>query len=505
MIFRRWLASGELEPVLDAVRAKFNAPQPEAEIRRVLAWFPSEALVRWFLRGDGLRAGEVEFLTLEDAMKWRRETLKRDLPSPLSSGDRFLPLIRMPEGFLIFDGRSGGLALRRTKRPENYVDALKTPIFLHELTAERPPPRVPVEPEEEEPEEPERAVVPRSRRDDHFRALGWWTERPLDAAAMNALLDDALAREWFSRIGPETRRVDAVKFWSLTDALIARDELEERASVALTSHLHHLGWMPLGALENGDQLVYWAHHGVRFHRANEGRVALAPWSRLVSLDVFLEALTKPQPREEPELIADALFGVAATWDEDPPENAVVAGDLALEAWFSCAPATPFREAGETVAKQAPAVNGAVQLLDGADGVSTWLREGGGVVLRVNELEVPWAASLTEWTYALNTAADARTLPGINVVRNFVGHFTIELPFLPFEFARQLESMGERLDLLEFAVERAGETTLHVERLTPVLKLDAEGSEELIAALDAQREPMLRWEPLGTTFVFKPLK
>lgn len=505
MIYRRWLAAGELDRVVEAARAKFNAPQPEAEIRRVLAWFPSEPLVRWFLRGDGLRAGDVEFLGLDDAMKWRRETLKRDLPSPLSSGDRFLPLIRTPEGFLIFDGRSQGLALRRTKRPENYVEALKTPIFLHELTADRPPPRVPVEPVEEEPEAPVQPVETRTARDDSFRALGWWTERPLDTAAMTPLLDDALAREWFSRVGPETRHVGALKFWSLTDALIARDELEERASGPLASHLHHLGWMPLGALENGDQLVYWAHRGVRFHRVTEGRVALAQWSRLISMDLFLEALTRPRTREESDMIADSLMGLAEVWEEEPPENAVVTTDFALEAWFSLAPATPFREAGETLAKQAPAVNGAIQLLQGADGVGTWLRESGGVVLRVNELELPWAPNLTEWIYALHTAADARTLPGISVVRNFVGHFTIELPFLPFEFARQLESMGERLDLLEFAVERAEETALHVERLTPVLKLDAEGCAEFIAALDAQREPMLRWEPLGTTFVFKALK
>jgi hypothetical protein len=130
----------------------------------------------------------------------------------------------------------------------------------------------------------------------------------------------------------------------------------------------------------------------------------------------------------------------------------------------------------------------------------------GVVLRSGDARLPWAPSVTAWTRELDDAADRRGSPGASVTRNFVGHYRVELPLLPYELARRLEKLTheqeEVIDPKEFSISLGDEAELQVVRFKPTLVLDEDSRRQLVSALDALREAELSW--LEVTFVFKPL-
>jgi hypothetical protein len=470
---------------------------------------PIEALVRWFLRGDGATVGPIQFLSLEEAMQWRRETLKRNLPPPLSSANGFLPLIRTPEGFFMFDGRAGGLVLRRTKQPEQYVTALKTPIALSALLAEppAPPPPPALEPEDDEDDEPR---VPRSALAVAFEALGW-SPQSVDTAAVASLCPDDALVDWFRHVGAASKDVAGLRLLAVGDALVARDELAELADGTLQAHLHHHAWMPLAELAGRHRLVFWARRGVRLHRFTGTRWEHAVWSRTVRLDTFAAALPMRPTNEDPGDIENGLWGLAEdeaelARDFDGAPLAQLRSRAALEPWFSSA-LSVFERAGERQAPIAASADGFVALLRGADGVDTLLRDGSGVVLKVGEAHLPWAPSLTEWLRELDAAWREEPTPGLDIRRNIVGRYTLELPWLPIEFARKLETMGDRWELgvQQFAIVRGESTQLVVDWGSATIHFDEAGIAALADTLALQNAPELDWEPLGVTLVFKPLK
>jgi hypothetical protein len=118
-------------------------------------------------------------------------------------------------------------------------------------------------------------------------------------------------------------------------------------------------------------------------------------------------------------------------------------------------------------------------------------------------------SVTDSVPRPSAPAKQADLPGVNVTRNFVGKYRVELPMMPSEVARRLEQVreGEPWVVLrrELSIAVGNETRLEVSHMTsPVLVMDESGRTELINALDTQREPELEYEPWSTTFVFKPL-
>lgn len=487
------------------------APLPDAEIQSALAWFPSGAMREWFRRGNGGTLREIEVLSLAEAMRWRRETLKRNLPSPLSSADRFLPLIRMPAGFLIFDGRADGFALRRTRHPEQYARALERPLRVSELLSL---PTIPRSREEliaeEEEEEDDRPIVRRSTRFDGFKALDW-RETSLDTTALSGLCDDAGLTDWFSHVGSTTRRpVDKLVCWPLAEALIARDELAERAQETLQAQLHHHRWMPICELPGRHRVVFWKDRGVRLHPFRDGMWHAVPWSRTQRLDTFCAALARGPGREDVDAVLDRVTNLAD--DDDEVERDFDSSPLeglrtrdALEAWFSVA-LSAFARAGEERLDVSAPVDGLVSLLRGDDGIETVLRDGGGVELRVDGFLLPWAPSVTEWVRDLDAALTSEPKPGVEVARNIVGHFTVSLPYLPMEFARLLMNMGRKWQLERlFSISRAKKARLHSEFGNATLRLDDATLTELVNTLDVHNEATLQLEQLGVTFVFKPLK
>ena len=284
---RGWISESELRAVRTALSGAWRPARPEAEILRSLSWFPDERLVSWFLEGDGCAGGSVEALTLDAALSWRRQLLLRDLPSPLSSKDRFLPLIRCEAGFLIYDGAAKGVALRRTKAIERYPDALKDPLGLRALFEEDEAPGQYVDPwagdeEEEEEEEPPERPVPLTL-DKHLARLiqhhQWPTAQPPQEllTRLTPLCAVPELAEWFACVGEQTRLVFSdLRAFSFADALICRDELEGASSAALQAELHHQRWMPLLELPGRHAVLYWKGRGVRLHVFRAGAWQAAP-------------------------------------------------------------------------------------------------------------------------------------------------------------------------------------------------------------------------------------
>jgi hypothetical protein len=527
-----WISEHELRAIRAALSRPWRATQPEAEVRRSLAWFPDERLVSWFLEGDGCEGEEVEALRLEEALSWRRQLLLRDLGSPLSSRDLFLPLVRCDAGFLIYDGAAKGVALRRTKATERYVGALETPLRLTELL-EAQPPSVPErdwpdeedDEEDEEDEEDEPATVTlashlaRLARHHEWPAAQPWQEV---LQKLGSLCASPELAEWFAQLGSTTRLVfSELRGFSLPDSLIARDEIEGAASPELQAQLHHLSWMPLIELPGRHAVLYWKGRGVRLHLFRDGAWQQAPWSRSTELPEFIAAFsgwTEPAlPLDErPDLIDDSLWGLADAWLGEPAERDVDSSRLAgfgeatqhaLEVWFARASEVPFVDSGERAVTSEELEAGQViaPLLEG-DSVQTCAVEGRGVVLRVGETRLPWSASITRWTRSLLVAAGHRFTSGVTVTRNLVGHYRVELPLLPWELARQLERLEvDRpvvIDAEEFSISLGAEARVEVVSFTPMLVLDGPARSQLVTQLDALREPELSM--LSVTFRFKPL-
>jgi hypothetical protein len=515
---RRWITESELREIRNVLAGPWLPPQPEAELRRALAWFPDAALLRWFSRGDGTEESDLHALSLEEAISWRRQLLKRNLESPLSSADRFLPLVRWrEEGFLIYDGAARGVALRRTSHVERYAEALKSPLPLSELLQGGSGP-APPEPEEED--DPPEEVV---HLDQHLeRALGT-SFAPASIEELRPLCDAPELHEWFSRVGPASRTLlSDLRALSFSDALVSRDQLEGAASAELQSRLHHLSWMPLLELPGRHVVIFWKNHGVCLHVHRDGSWREANWSRSVNFKAFGAALSAwgepalPQ-HEDLDLIVTRLWDVTATWEEEPPARDVDSTRLAgfsrpvaraLEAWFSEASETPFTEAGHRLVSSASLEPGLpiAPLLTGADGVDTCAVDGRGIVLRSGETRLPWAPSVTQWTIELADALLRRGTPGVSVRRNIVGHYRVELPWLPYELARRLERISfeqpEDIDADEFTIALGDHAEVRVEQFKPTLVLDQASRGELVAALDSLRAAELTW--LEVTFVFKPL-
>lgn len=533
--WRSWMSEDELNEVMRACEGPWLAPLPEPEVRRQLAWFPDEALIDWFLRGDGFSAGGVTALSLADALAWRRTLLLRDLPAPLSSADRFLPLIRCSAGFLIYDGQARGVALRRTKQVEQYEVALQSPLSLRVLLGERQEsqPRVrradedePAWDDEEEldtdtdgPEE----VDPQQHLERIAAHHGW--KRGLEVATAAARLaahcDDELLAEWFSFVGASTRTLlGDLKALSLDAALVLRDEFEERATPALRARLHHLRWTPLIELPGRHLLVAW-RRGVRLHVFREGQWQPAAWARRQPLEGFFAAVSAwCEPREapateDPDALEEALWALGEPLDLDPAPRAGISTDAlsgfspgtaaALERWFSLSLEAGFQQVAHRLTRADELGEGNViaPILVAEDGLELSVVEGSGVVLRVGDARLPWAPSLTRWVQGLRAEP---SVARVHVTRNIVGHYRVELPMLPFELARRLERLDARWDVdeKELAIAPGPETRLELERLRPVLVLDDGTRAALISALDAHREGELAWEALSTTFVFKPL-
>lgn len=125
----------------------------------------------------------------------------------------------------------------------------------------------------------------------------------------------------------------------------------------------------------------------------------------------------------------------------------------------------------------------------------------------HELPSGWP-SVTE---GVPPAAPAKQedLPGVQVTRNFIGNYRVELPMLPNEVARRLEEIREGVPWVvlrrEFSIALGEETRLEVSHMRPpVLVLEQAARAELIDTLEAQQEPELEYGPSSTTFVFKPL-
>ena len=83
----------------------------------------------------------------------------------------------------------------------------------------------------------------------------------------------------------------------------------------------------------------------------------------------------------------------------------------------------------------------------------------------------------------------------------LGQYRVELPLLPFEFAREVERGKYEVDRFKLAKGRKSRVDVN-ERGFPVVVLDVAARAELVQQLDALREAELTWR--SVTFVFKPL-
>ena len=91
--------------------------------------------------------------------------------------------------------------------------------------------------EEEEDDDEEAPALPETSNEAHFARLDWAATQALLGLA--ALPDDALLASWFSRVGHGSREVPGdLRAFSLGDALVRRDELEEAGSPELQAQRH---------------------------------------------------------------------------------------------------------------------------------------------------------------------------------------------------------------------------------------------------------------------------
>jgi hypothetical protein len=125
-----------------------------------------------------------------------------------------------------------------------------------------------------------------------------------------------------------------------------------------------------------------------------------------------------------------------------------------------------------------------------------------------ELPAGWA-SVIDARHRPATVEKQPHLPDVSVTRNFVGRYRVELPMLPYEFARRLEQLEKSEPWVvlrrELSIALGEETRLEASHMRPpVLTLDEVGRAALIKTLIAQREPELEYEPWSTTLVFKSL-
>jgi hypothetical protein len=143
MAFRTTSPGGLTDEAVAGIRQALRQPWapalPQAEVERRLSWFPDSQLHAWFARGDGCHGvDDLRALSLEEALRTRRELLLRDLGRPLASADCFLPLLRCADGLIIYDGAAAGLVLRPTRSVETYAQLRRSPLPLSALLDRSP-------------------------------------------------------------------------------------------------------------------------------------------------------------------------------------------------------------------------------------------------------------------------------------------------------------------------------------------------------------------------------
>ncbi len=500
----QWLSPSLRETIERDVKGPWRLGEPRARVEQLLAWAKAPQLVEWFCRGDGPdtpvrvefvdseAASAIEWLTLRDALEWRRQFVRRDLQPPLSSEDSFLPIARTVGGHLIFDGRAGGVGYRSTKSPESYLATLRRAFQLGPLLA--------VAPDEAPPPVEEQAP---SSSPPAWRALDELSSH-LGLPGSAAQAEGELAA-WSAAVGPTSLDTKWGRFLCGPDQARFRDEMTTCAEPQLRLRFRVAQGTPLIVLPRA-ALVAWSEV-VRLHLFREGQWLDGGWTHCMPLREIVAAMASWTSGSGDDLgsaqaaceILEELLDVeldGLVRSEHGLARLPVPARMVLSAWFSSA------EALAAIGVRIGSIGAEPTLIE--DEVATRFFPGSGVALQFDGLVLPWSPTPARWIEGLASGWDARGVAGAAVGRDFFGNLKVRLPLTPAELADAFErDAGWSPCPAELRFRRAETTQVQSARGITTFELDDADRQELVASLRACAADSLVLDRLGLVFEFMP--